>query len=68
MYSCADQGGGEGGQGVWTPLKNHKNIVFLSNTGRDPLKIAKLTSQHSMFGHHRHASEMPFKLCFAGTQ
>ena len=27
--------GGGGGQGVHTPLKNHKNIGFLSNTGSD---------------------------------
>ena len=27
-----------GGGGIWTPLKNHKNIGFLSNTGSDPLK------------------------------
>ena len=27
-----------GGQGVRTPLKNHKNIGFHSNTGPDPLK------------------------------
>ena len=39
------------------PLKNHKNIGFLSNTGPDPLKITKLPSQHSMLGHHQHASE-----------
>ena len=32
------------------PLKNHKNIGFLSNTGPDPLKITKLPSQHSMLG------------------
>ena len=33
------------GQGVRTPspLKNHKNIGFLSNTGPDPLKIHKAT-------------------------
>ena len=39
------------------PLKNHKHIGFLSNTGLDPLKITK----HSMFEHQRHASETPFK-------
>ena len=50
-----------GGQGVRTPLKNHKNIGFLSNICPDPLKNHKLPSQHSMLGHHRHASEMPFK-------
>ena len=35
------------------PLKNHKNIGFLSNTGPDPLK-----NQHSMLGHHQHASDV----------
>ena len=36
----------EGEQGIWTPpppLKNHKNIGFLSNTGPDPLKNHKAT-------------------------
>ena len=37
-HSCADL---EGVQGVQTPLKNYKNIGFLSNTGRDPLKNHK---------------------------
>ena len=48
------------------PLKNHRNHGFLSNTGPDPLKIIKLLSQHSMLGHHLHASETPFKWRFAG--
>ena len=52
--------------GPYSPLKNHKNIGFLSNTGPDPLKITKLLSQHSMLGHHRPASETPFKWRFAG--
>ena len=34
LTSCADP---EGVKGVGTPLKNHKNIGFLSNTGPDPL-------------------------------
>ena len=53
--------GGEG-QGVRTPppLKNHKDIGFPSNIDLDPLKITKLPSQHSMLGHHLHASETPF--------
>ena len=29
------------------PLKNHKNIGFLSNTGPDPQKITNLQSQQS---------------------
>ena len=35
----------EGEQGVQTPppLKNHKNVGFLSNTGRDPQKNHKVT-------------------------
>ena len=53
------RGGGTGGLDP-PPLKNHKYIGFLSNTGPDPLKITKLPSQHSMLGHHRHASETPF--------
>ena len=43
-----------------TPLKNHKTIGFLSNTGPDPLIITKLPSQQSMLGHHWPASETPF--------
>ena len=50
------------------PLKNHKNIEFLSNTGPDPLKFSKLPSQHSTLGHHRHASETPFKAFSAPLQ
>ena len=41
-YMC----GSRGGAGVPTPpppLKNYKNIGFLSNTGRDPLKNHKAT-------------------------
>ena len=63
--SCADAEAGDRGPDP-PPLKNHKNIGFLRNTGLDPLKITKLPSHHSMFGHHRHASETPFKWCFAG--
>ena len=33
----------EGGQGIRTPLKNHKYIGFLSNTGPDPLESHKAT-------------------------
>ena len=67
--TCADP---EGGQGVRLPPpppppgKLQKNIGFLSNTGPNPLKITKLPIQHSMLGHHRPASETPFKWCFTG--
>ena len=55
-----------GNRGSGPLLKSHKNIGFLSNTGPDHEKITKLPSQHSMLGHHRHASETPFKWRFAG--
>ena len=38
------------GQGAWTPLKNHKNIDFLSNTGLVPLKIDKTNKPSFNFG------------------
>ena len=50
----------EGGTGGPDPLKNHKNIGYLSTTGPDPLKITKLPSQNSMLGQDRPASETPF--------
>ena len=59
--ACMIMLGFRGGQGVRNPLKNHKNIGFLSNTVRISCKTAKLPSQHSMLGHHQHASETPFK-------
>ena len=33
----------EGDTGARTPLKNHKNIVFRSKTGLDPLEYHKAT-------------------------
>ena len=45
-------------------VRSHARIQrgeFLSNTGPDPLKFSKLPSQHSKLGHHRQASETPFK-------
>ena len=36
--ACADPEGGGGGQGVPTPLENHKNIVFLAILVPIPLK------------------------------
>ena len=54
--TCADP---EGDRGSGPPEKS-QNIGFSSNNGPDPLKIAMLPSQHSMLGHHQHASETPF--------
>ena len=45
--ACTDL---EGGQGVWIPLKNHKNIGFLSNTGPDLPKNHKDTKPASNVG------------------
>ena len=43
--------GSRGGQGVGTPpLKNHKKIGYLSNTGPDPLKNYKATKPAFNFG------------------
>ena len=56
VKAWADPEGG-GDRGSRSPLKNHKHLGFLSNTGLDPLKITKLPSQNSMLGHHLHASE-----------
>ena len=51
---CIIQGGG----GNRTPLEKSNNIEFLSNTSPDSLKKnIKLLGQHSMLGHHRHASD-----------
>ena len=48
VNSCADP---EGVMGDWTPLKNHTNIRFLSNSGLDPLQNLKAT-RPAMLGHH----------------
>ena len=63
MSACADPGGGNRGSG---PPEKSQNIGLRSNIDPDPLKIAKLPSQYSMFGYQQHASEMPFKWSFAG--
>ena len=57
--TCADPEWETVGPDPPPPLKNDKNIGFLSRTDPDPLKITKLPSQHSMLGHHWHARETP---------
>ena len=49
-----------------SPSEKSQIIGFLSNTGPDSLKITKLLSQHSILGHHRPASETPYKWRFVG--
>ena len=56
--------GSREGRGAGGPEKSQAYRVS-SNTGPDPLKNHK-TTKHSMFGHHRQASETPFKWRFAG--
>ena len=41
--SCSDPERGSGGPTPSTPMKNHKHIVFLSNTCPDPLNNHKST-------------------------
>ena len=45
---CGSRGGGTGGPDH--PLKNHKNIGFLSNTGPDPLKNHKAAKPAFTYG------------------
>ena len=47
------------------PGKSQTYIKVLAILVRIPWKITKLPSQHSMTGHHRPASETPFKWRFA---
>ena len=53
---------GSRGGGGGSDLKHHKNAGLLSNSGPDPLKNYEATKQHSMLGHHQHASETPWSL------
>ena len=48
------------------PLKNLKNIGFLSNNGPDSLKNYKATKAALNVGHNRHTSETAFEWRFAG--
>ena len=45
-----------GGTGGLDPLKNHKNLGFLSNTGPDPLKNHKATKPAFNVGYLDHLS------------
>ena len=57
---------GRGGQGVWNPSKNHKNIGFLSNTGQDPLKNHKATKPAFNVGQSS-ADDGPFIVVFGSS-
>ena len=57
--------GGGVGRGPEPPLKNHKNIGFLSNTGPDPLKNHKAIMQAFNVGtssaHQRNTISMAYR-------
>ena len=59
IVACADPEGDRGSEDSGPSPE----IGFPCNTGPDPLKNHKVKEgQHSMLGHHRHASdETPFK-------
>ena len=63
-------GGSRGGTGgpdtTPPPVKNHKNIGFLSNTDPEPLENHKATKPTFNVCHHWNARETPFKWRFAG--
>ena len=55
--------GGDRGSGPSSKITKYRSF---SSNGPDPLKIVKLPSQLSIFGHNRLASKTPFKWRFAG--
>ena len=59
------RGGGRGYRGCGPPLKNHKYIGFLSNTGPNLLKNHKATKPEFNIGQSS-ARQTPFKWRFAG--
>ena len=59
------QRGKTGGLDPPPPLKNHKNIGVISNTGPENHKATK-PEYNVVLDHYRHASETPFKWCFTG--
>ena len=63
LEQCTDQEGGGGDRQSPAPVKNHKSIGFLSNTGTDPLKNLKTTKPaFNMLEHdNQHTSETSFK-------
>ena len=61
FYSELTWAGLERIHGVPPPWKITKLKSFSAILVRIPWKVTKLSSQNSMLGHHRHASETPFK-------
>ena len=56
-YADPEGGGGAGGP---DPPGKLQKYGFLSNSGPDPVKITKLSIQHSMLCHHWPTSETQF--------
>ena len=63
MHLRIQRGGGDRGSGPPSKITKYRSFC---NTGPNPLKIIKLASQISIFGHNRLASKTPFKWRFAG--
>ena len=63
MYMHGSRGG-DRGSGPPPPLKNHKNIGFLSNTGPDPLKIHKTMIPAFKVGPSSARQQNTFKMAF----
>ena len=61
-----DFSGGGGGRTDSLPPPPLESAHELSPKSESPCKPTKLTSQHSVLGHHRPASETPFEWRFAG--
>ena len=61
IHARIQRGGGQG-SGHPPPPEKLQKYRIPSNIDLDSLKITKLPSQHSMLGHHRHASETPFNI------
>ena len=70
VFMGRSRGGWGGGQGVLTPqpppppLKNHKNIEFLSNTVPDPLKNHKATKPAFNVGPSSASQQNTIKMVF----
>ena len=58
-FSCEDLEGGQGLQNPPWKITEIKGVLAI--LVQIPWKITKPPSQHSMLGHHQHASETPFK-------
>ena len=66
FISLYPMGGSREGRGSGPPLKNHKNIGFLSNTDPDPLENHKATKHH-LHGFRWRADDGPLIVVFESS-